>query len=455
MGGRSRFRIVGWLVLAMVVCGGAASLSGAEPEPGQAPQGLKAGDTLLFLGDSITHQCLYTRYVTLFYMTRYPGIPLHFYNSGVGGDQAADALRRFEYDVAALHPACVTVLLGMNDAHYRPLGEPQFGTYKKNMTRLVERLRRETRARIYLLTPSFYDYKASMLHRGHGIPTYNDALIAFGEFLKKLGAEQHLPVVDMNAPMLEVTRALRRNDPKASIVPGGVHPNPAGHLVMAATILKAFGVTPVVAAVTVDAASGKVTATRARVSGLHAGAADVRFDVREEALPFPYARAVRPVLRVLPFTRELNRETLAVKGLSGGKYRVQIDGRDVGTWDAAALARGVNLADNPKTPEHAQAVRVMALNDRRTSVMRRIRNFRLQEKRKGYPRADGTYPRPLRRRVRKNGKSVWVADPAGDKRFEANRKKLSAWLAQVRKLEGECYKLAQPVVHHVRIRRAD
>ena len=33
---------------------------------------LTDGDTLVFLGDSITHQCLYTQYVEDFFYTRYP-----------------------------------------------------------------------------------------------------------------------------------------------------------------------------------------------------------------------------------------------------------------------------------------------------------------------------------------------------------------------------------------------
>ncbi|MCW0218632.1 MAG: hypothetical protein OJI67_09950, partial [Prosthecobacter sp.] len=57
---------------------------------------LQDGDTLLFLGDSITHQCLYTQYVEDFFLTRYPDRKIHFHNAGVSGDKAADVLRRFD-----------------------------------------------------------------------------------------------------------------------------------------------------------------------------------------------------------------------------------------------------------------------------------------------------------------------------------------------------------------------
>ena len=80
---------------------------------------LKDGDTFVFLGDSITHQCLYTQYVEDYFYTRMPKVRIHFHNAGVGGDRAQNALDRFEDDVAAFKPKYVTILLGMNDGAYR------------------------------------------------------------------------------------------------------------------------------------------------------------------------------------------------------------------------------------------------------------------------------------------------------------------------------------------------
>ena len=51
-----------------------------------APIVLKDGDSFVFLGDSITHQCLYTQYVEDYYYTRYPKLRIHFHNAGIGGD---------------------------------------------------------------------------------------------------------------------------------------------------------------------------------------------------------------------------------------------------------------------------------------------------------------------------------------------------------------------------------
>ena len=46
------------------------------------------GDRVVFLGDSITEQKLYTTYVEAYALTRYPKWSLTFRNTGWGGDTA-------------------------------------------------------------------------------------------------------------------------------------------------------------------------------------------------------------------------------------------------------------------------------------------------------------------------------------------------------------------------------
>jgi len=67
-----------------------------------------------------------TQSTTLFLHTRYPERRIHFYNAGVSGDKAGDALARFEGDVALQKPKYVSVLLGMNDGIYRHFDREAF-----------------------------------------------------------------------------------------------------------------------------------------------------------------------------------------------------------------------------------------------------------------------------------------------------------------------------------------
>ncbi len=54
----------------------------------------KDGDTVVFLGDSITHGGRYHEFIADFYRTRYPGRHIRFVNSGIGGDSAGGAMKR-------------------------------------------------------------------------------------------------------------------------------------------------------------------------------------------------------------------------------------------------------------------------------------------------------------------------------------------------------------------------
>src|SRR4030095_3860389 len=118
-------------LIAVLFC---APLSAQEPaKPAQKAIvekiDLQDGDTLVFLGDSITHQCLYTQYVEDYFYTRYPKMRLHFHKAGVGGDRTKEAIVRFDEDVAAFKPKYVTMLLGMNDGAYRDFDKTVFDNY--------------------------------------------------------------------------------------------------------------------------------------------------------------------------------------------------------------------------------------------------------------------------------------------------------------------------------------
>src|SRR5437016_13628366 len=90
---------------------------------------LKPGDRVVFFGDSITEQRLYTSYVQQFVISRYPDLNITFINSGWTGDTVngnpcvpcagVGALARIERDVVAYKPTVVTLLFGMNDGLYK------------------------------------------------------------------------------------------------------------------------------------------------------------------------------------------------------------------------------------------------------------------------------------------------------------------------------------------------
>ena len=70
----------------------------------------------------------------------------------------------------------------------------------------------------------------------------------------------------------------------------------------------------------------------------------------------------------------MNQERIAVQGLKGN-YKMLIDGQEIGTFSAADLAKGVNLAAIDRTPQYQQALAVMRLNERRCDIEQKTRDF--------------------------------------------------------------------------------
>ena len=85
---------------------------------------LRDGDRVVFYGDSITDQRLYTVLTEDFIVTRYPKLNVTFIHSGWGGDRVSGGgggpiQVRLQRDVIAYRPTVMTVMLGMNDGQYR------------------------------------------------------------------------------------------------------------------------------------------------------------------------------------------------------------------------------------------------------------------------------------------------------------------------------------------------
>jgi hypothetical protein len=73
------------------------------------------GDTVVFLGDSITAARGYTKDIEHYSLMRFPERRVRFVNAGKGGDTATGCLERLERDVFEKEATVVTVAFGIND----------------------------------------------------------------------------------------------------------------------------------------------------------------------------------------------------------------------------------------------------------------------------------------------------------------------------------------------------
>jgi hypothetical protein len=179
-------------------------------------------------------------------------------------------------------------------------------------------------------------------------------------------------VADQNTPLVEALRRARATDAKLAerIIPDRVHPGPGGHLLMAAAVLKAWGATPLVTRVEIDAASGKlIQALNSTVTGIEKNAG-LRWNQTDAALPMPVNMndpVVALAVKSSDFVQALNQQSLRVTGLTGASYTLKINGAAVGTFSREQLDAGINLAELP-TPMAKQAAGAHALTLKRSDV---------------------------------------------------------------------------------------
>ena len=322
---------------------------------------LHDGDRVTFYGDSITAQRFYTRDVQDFVATRYPGLRVEFHNAGVPGDKvsggyAGDAPTRVSRDVKPWDPTVITVMLGMNDGGYVPPDPKIFAEYQTGYEKLLGLLREAApAARITLLENTPYD---EITHgtefKGFMATTEQNARAT-----PELAAREHLPVVDTFSPIVQLLQHAKSANPSFAslLVTDRIHPAEPTHWIMAAALMKAWHVDPVVSAVTIAADSHAVTdSQRTKVTGVAGDNAHIEWDQMDEALPLPFNfdnELMNFVLSVSDLFSS-DQEMLRVRGLRQGEYNLRIDSKEMGSFSAAQLDKGVNLA-TMKTPMWEQA----------------------------------------------------------------------------------------------------
>ena len=394
---------------------------------------LKDGDTFVFLGDSITHQCLYTQYVEDYFYTRMPKVRIHFHNAGVGGDRAKDALNRFDDDVAAFKPKYVTILLGMNDGAYRGFDQPTFDNYQSDMTTLLDKIA-ALGATAIPMTPTMFDSRAKKLKGDNAEPRntyYNGVLSLYGSWLREQSQNRGLGFVDMWSPLNNLTLEKRKQDANWTMIGDAVHPGAVGQTVMAAAIINDAVPKTVVSQTTnvADATKPTSTAANAKVSDLKVDGGKVTFTLLANSLPWVLPPDTAEGQALTHIGHRNGNEKLTVRQLPVGKYELKIDGTPVGQLTDAQLAFGVELEGNDKTPQYQQALKVALLNKQRNdTVYQKIRGL--------YGQLKG-----------KRGAAARLFGKAPD--FEAKNEEFAKWHADMKTQVAALLEEAKKIEDHI------
>ncbi len=386
-----------------------ATIPSAAKAGGALDFTLCSGDRVVFLGDSITEQRLYTTYLEAYWLTRYPTYKLVFRNVGWGGDTSwlrkryvtdenvlfaatpevqqalvekavAAGLGR---DVLPLKPTVVTINFGMNDHSYQPFRQDICNAYVRSQTQLVKTLK-ASGARVTLITPQPLEERRPDPNQD----ARNLSLRKFADALKNVSVAEGVTFADQFDPYMALMLKARAGNPHISIGGGDViHPGPAGQLIMAWSILKGLGMPSLVSQVALDVTRPQekvgVTAQNAKVSNITWAKGVLSFERLDGALPMPVDERAEPGLAHIPLLAELNRYELVVTGLKAEYYDVQIDGESVCVVTREELSKGWNMAMTPGPVLRQSQELLQAVFRKNDLYFKRWRNCQLNPNNQG------------------------------------------------------------------------
>lgn len=348
------------------------------------------GDKVCFIGDSHTMSGSYGYFINLFYATRFPLNNIRFYNSGISGDVSAGVLRRLDSDVFIHDPTWCTLLIGGNDINeelytdaykdepgIKERQQDALNNYYRYSDSLIRRLLAKN-IKVILVTVPPYDETAEIPTPViHGLNAMSKQLALNWE---AEGRKYSLPVVNIWTILDELNGRIQAKDSSATIIGRDrVHVSRLGNFVMSYQFLKTLGASGIVSIIDIDAGKAKlIKEVNCKITRLVAKQNFISFSCLTKALPFPSEPGFN-VDSLVPFTKELNNESLRIRGLAPGKYELYIDDVMAGIFSGEELESGINLANDRTTPQYRQSDSVRTLVDSYWKTVADMRAIRFVE----------------------------------------------------------------------------
>ena len=204
---------------------------------------------IVFLGNSITWSGIYINNVETFLRVQYPARQFEIINVGLSSETVSglsepghaggefprpDLHERLARVLEQIKPDLVFACYGMNDGIYMPLDTGRFQKFKEGINWLHDEVVK-TGARIIHLTPPDYDEV-----NGKSIG-YTNVLDVYANWLLKKKRSSKWEVIDIHYPMKKYLTKHRKADSTFALAPDGIHPNEAGHWIIAKQILQQLG----------------------------------------------------------------------------------------------------------------------------------------------------------------------------------------------------------------------
>lgn len=315
---------------------------------------LKKGDRLAIIGDSITEQKQYSKFMETYLLACHPELDIKCFQFGWGGERAPGFASRMENDLIPWHPDVITTCYGMNDGSYRAYDDNIGKAYEKGMRDIIDRMKKEG-VTVVVGSPGVVDSFTWARDRADFDQVYNANLKQLGEIAKSLADENNFSHADVFGKMYDSMIAAKAKLGEEYPVAGsdGVHPSANGHLIMAYAFLKALGVNGDIGTITINIGGDAEATAGHKIVGT-----DQDGSVKLESTRYPFCftgnekdpNGTVSILPFTPFNEDLNRFTLKVNNLSAPEADVTF-GNQTKTFTKEQLSTGINLAaeflDNP------------------------------------------------------------------------------------------------------------
>ncbi len=196
---------------------------------------IKEGDSIAFLGDSITQfgNSKPVGYVNLVMKgLEVAGVPAKKIPAGVSGNKAPQMRGRLQRDVINKHPTFMTLSCGVNDVWHGAKGVP-LEDYRRDISNILDRCA-ETGIVVIVTTATMIGENPDNAN--------NKKLAAYNDFLRAEAAARKLPLADLNAQMQALLKTYPPERKGNKLTSDGVHMAWDGDRMMARGILLALGI---------------------------------------------------------------------------------------------------------------------------------------------------------------------------------------------------------------------
>ena len=227
----------------------------------------KAGQRMVFLGDSNTYAAHYVNFIEASLLLQARDLELEILNLGLPSETTSGLSEpdhpfprptvheRLERVLNISNPDVVVACYGMNDGMYYPQSPERFAAYKKGINELIHKVH-GSGAKLFLVTPPPFD-PLPQRKQGKLLPKdspkfawfsiyedYDSVLADYTRWLLALKDDRVELVIDARNPMIDYISERRNENPEYAMSNDGVHFNQEGHRIIAKQLLATWGFDP-------------------------------------------------------------------------------------------------------------------------------------------------------------------------------------------------------------------